>query len=94
MIDLDGGADSGETTRYNDSLTLLAHGKIQRENSMVFITPNKLATKQARQPAINYPRQAGEAGIVACTIDCKEAALPVQVEILAVASTDLALLFK
>lgn len=55
---------AGETTRYNDSLTLFARGKIRRENSTVFITPNKLATKQTRQPAINYPRQ-GIAGTVA-----------------------------
>ncbi|KYM97303.1 hypothetical protein ALC62_12036 [Cyphomyrmex costatus] len=31
MIDLNGGIDSGETTRYNDSLTLVARGKIHSE---------------------------------------------------------------
>ncbi|KYM90978.1 hypothetical protein ALC53_01744 [Atta colombica] len=31
MIDLNGGIDSEETTRYNDSLTLVARGKIYGE---------------------------------------------------------------
>jgi len=61
MIDLNGDADNEETTRYNDSLTLVACGKIRRENGTIFITPNKLATKQASQPAINHLQQGKQA---------------------------------
>lgn len=82
MIDLSGGADSGETTRYNDSLTLLARGKIRRENSTVFITQTNLQQSRQGNLQLTISGRQGEAGTVACTIDCEEATLPAQVEIL------------
>jgi len=83
MIDLNGGIDSEETTRYNDSLTLVARGKIHGEKIARYLS-SQTNLQQSRQGnlQLTISSPAGEADMVEYTIDCKEVALPVQVEIL------------
>lgn len=48
MIDLNGGADSEETTRYNDSLTLVARAKVHGEKIARYLSAKQTCNKAGK----------------------------------------------
>lgn len=63
-------------------IPLLARGKIRRENGAVFITQTNLQQSRQANLQLTISSKQGKQARWPCTIDCKETALPAQVEIL------------